>query len=148
METLYRVLLLVFLFSGSLLFLTIFGWIVCVWRSKEPFSTHIYFGENQVSDTSIPTNANATATAAIVDSVGSPVPGAVFDAAPSWSISDPSIAALGALSGQTAVVNGVAAGSTTLSVGGTYLGNVLTAQATVTVTGVAPGDFHVNITWS
>src|SRR5665647_1444310 len=60
-----------------------------------------------------------TATATIRDQAGAAVAGAVFDSAPSWVFSDPTVAS-GAGAAQTLDVTGLKAGVTTLTVDGLY----------------------------
>jgi hypothetical protein len=105
---------------------------------------------NDMSDTSIVVGAPAvTATATIRDGTGAPVSGAVFDATPTWTTGDATIAT-GVVTGvQTFSVTAVAVGVTSLTVTGNYLTAPLTATAQVTVTAAAGGGgFAVTIDWA
>lgn len=131
----------VFLISASALCIAM---LVRMARCKP--AIFIRFRSTTVSDTTFPINTSETATAVIVDAQSVAVPGATFDAAPSWSFSDPSICIIDATSGQTATLTGRATGSGNLDVVGVYLGNTITGQALVTVT-ATPGGFGVTIQW-
>lgn len=147
MEMLYRGLLLLFLASGSALFITILVWVVFGGRCKKRFHVAILFEDTDMSDTSINVGSTDVATAVIVDNTGAPVAGAVFDAAPSWTVSDPTVASFAASGAMGVDVTAVAVGKCNLDVVGAYLGNTITGQAVVTVTAVV-GGFAVNITWA
>ena len=144
METAVALALILFLLSGSLLFLTLAASLLH--NPKPHFEAAIFIGDTPMSDTSIPTNGTATATAVITNN-NVAVPGAIFDSEPSWSIADGSIASLSGNDLMSVVVTGLAAGVTTLSVSSTYLGNAVAGVAQVTITAVAD-SFAVDIQWA
>lgn len=147
METLYRGLLILFLSSGSALFIAILVWMVLGGRCKKRFHVAILFEDTDMSDTSINVGSTDVATAVIVDNTGAPVAGAVFDAAPSWTLSSATVASFTVVDDMHVDVTALAVGTSNLDVVGAYLGNTITGQAVVTVTAVA-GGFAVNITWA
>ena len=102
-------------------------------------------GVNDVDNT-IPLPGTAIATA-VIRQDGVPIPGAVFDADPSWVVNDPTIISFSQTSVQTGLVTALAAGVTTLDVDGAYQGNPVHGTATVTVTST-PAGFDVDIQWT
>lgn len=145
-EVFYRILLLIFLFSADALMLAALLWAIFHCCRKQRYLLTISWS-NGMSDTSIPVNSTQNAVATIRDQGGNAIPGAVFDSAPNWTLADPTLASFTVVDIQTIAVTGVAAGVTNLDVVGSYLGNIVTAQAVVTVTAVV-GGFNVTIEWT
>lgn len=141
---------IMFLFTAAgLMWLVTLRLLFCSPCGAKDFSVFIRFSQcSGVStvDNTIPLPGSSVATA-VIRQAGVPVPGAVFDADPIWAVGDQTIITFQPTGVQTGLVTAVAAGTSSLSVSGTYLGNAVSGQAVVTVTAVV-GGFDVDIQWA